>query len=149
MDRRARRSRRVVAEINVVPYIDVMLVLLVIFMVTAPMLQQGVEVQPPSAASKPLPSQDDLPVIITVNKAGEYFVSNAPNPKAPLSLEEIKPLIIAARQVKPNVPVLVKGDGSADYRSVMQAMVAAQQAGVEKVGLVTTPVDGAQAGGGK
>lgn len=138
----SRKRRKPMSEINVVPYIDVMLVLLVIFMVTAPMLQQGVEVQPPSAASKPLPHHDDVPVIITVNKAGEYFVSNAANPKAPLSLAEIKPLIMAARQVKPDIPVLVKGDGSADYRSVMRAMVAAQEAGVDKVGLVTTPVEG-------
>jgi len=137
--RGAGRGRRVVAEINVVPYIDVMLVLLVIFMVTAPLLQQGVEVKPPSAAANPLPSQDATPVIISVNKAGEYRVSNADNPAAPVSLDEVRVLVEAALKVNPKVPVLVKGDGEASYNFVMQAMVAAQQAGVDKVGLVTSP----------
>lgn len=128
-----------VAEINVVPYIDVMLVLLVIFMVTAPMLQQGVEVQPPQASANPLKSQDAAPVIITVNKAGEYMVSVAENPRAPVDLNQVQVLVAAARKANPKVPVLVKGDGKASYDYVIQAMVAAQQAGVDKVGLVTTP----------
>jgi len=137
--RGAARGRRVVAEINVVPYIDVMLVLLVIFMVTAPLLQQGVEVKPPSAAANPLPSHEATPVIISVNKAGEYFASNAENPRAPISLKEVRALVAAALKVHPKVPVLVKGDGEASYRYVIRAMVAAQQAGVDKVGLITNP----------
>ncbi|WP_298219139.1 protein TolR [Halothiobacillus sp.] len=149
MDRRARRTRRVVAEINVVPYIDVMLVLLVIFMVTAPMLQQGVEVTPPSAASKALPPEDDLPVIITVNKAGEYFVSNAEDPKSSLPLSEVRILVEAALRDKPKIQVLVKGSGEANYNAVMQAMIIAQQAGVEKVGLVTNPSGNTAPSGGK
>lgn len=137
MDRRARRPRRVVAEINVVPYIDVMLVLLVIFMVTAPMLQQGVEVTPPSAASKALPQTNDVPIVVTVNKTGQYAVSGQDAPSGEISLTEIQAYVLAARKLNPRIPVLVKGDKDASYQFVINAMVAMQQAGVDKVGLVT------------
>ncbi|KTG17971.1 protein TolR [Guyparkeria sp. XI15] len=137
MARRTRRTRRMVAEINVVPYIDVMLVLLVIFMVTAPMLQQGVEVEPPQASASPLEESDEPPLLIVVNRDGEYFVNKADNPDAPVSLSTVTELVAAARQVDPDGPVLVKGDRESNYDNVMQAMVAAQQGGATKVGLVT------------
>lgn len=150
MDRRARRSRKVVAEINVVPYIDVMLVLLVIFMVTAPMLQQGVEVTPPSAASKSLSPSDVPPIVVAVSKTGEYSVSGG---KAPLSgvqpIDEIQGYIAASLKDNPKIPVLVKGDKAANYQFVMDAMAAVQKAGVDKVGLVTDQPSNAKAGGGK
>jgi biopolymer transport protein TolR len=150
MDRRARRSRKVVAEINVVPYIDVMLVLLVIFMVTAPMLQQGVEVTPPSAASKALPPSDVPPIVVAVSKTGEYSVSGG---KAPLSgvqpIGEIQGYIAASLKDNPKIPVLVKGDKDANYQFVMDAMAAVQKAGVDKVGLVTDQPSNAKAGGSK
>lgn len=150
MDRRARRNRKVVAEINVVPYIDVMLVLLVIFMVTAPMLQQGVEVTPPSAASRSLPASDVPPIVVAVSKTGEYSVSGG---KAPLSgvqpIDEIQGYIAASLKDNPKIPVLVKGDKDANYQFVMDAMAAVQKAGVDKVGLVTDQPGNAKAGGGK
>ncbi|HUN00059.1 MAG: protein TolR [Halothiobacillus sp. 20-53-49] len=150
MDRRARRSRKVVAEINVVPYIDVMLVLLVIFMVTAPMLQQGVEVTPPSAASKALAPSDVPPIVIAVSKTGEYSVSGGKSaPTGTQAMSEIQAYIEASRQLNPKIPVLVKGDKDANYQFVMDAMVAAQKAGVDKVGLVTDQSSNAKAGGGK
>lgn len=126
-----------VAEINVVPYIDVMLVLLVIFMVTAPMLQQGVEVEPPQASASPLEDTDEPPLLISVNRDGEYFVNQADNPDAPVSLATVTELVAAARQVDPQTPILVKGDRASNYENVMRAMVAAQQGGAPKVGLVT------------
>ncbi|MFN2382404.1 MAG: protein TolR [Guyparkeria sp.] len=125
------------AEINVVPYIDVMLVLLVIFMVTAPMLQQGVEVEPPQASASPLEETDEPPLLISVNRDGEYFVNQADNPDAPVSLQTVTDLVAAARQVDPQTPILVKGDRASNYDNVMRAMVAAQQGGAPKVGLVT------------
>jgi len=137
VQRRRRRPRRAMNEINVVPYIDVMLVLLIIFMITAPMLQQGVEVELPKVAATALPAEDELPVVISVNREGEYFVSVAEDPKEPVSLDEITVLVSAARQLKPNIPVLVKGDGQASYRYVVEAMAYVQRAGIEKVGLVT------------
>ena len=126
-----------VAEINVVPYIDVMLVLLVIFMVTAPLLQQGVEVEPPQASASPLEDSDEPPLLISVTRQGEYFVNKADNPDAPVSLATVSELVAAARQVDPETPVLVKGDRESNYDNVMQAMVAAQRGGATKVGLVT------------
>ncbi|HQT42906.1 MAG TPA: protein TolR [Halothiobacillus sp.] len=151
MDRRVRRSRKVVAEINVVPYIDVMLVLLVIFMVTAPMLQQGVEVTPPSAASKALAPSDDLPIVVAVSKMGEYSVSGKAAPSGTVSIHEIQAYVLASRQLNPKIPVLVKGDKEANYQFVMDAMVAMQSAGVDKVGLVTDQpgTSGLKSGGGK
>lgn len=150
MDRRARRGRKVVAEINVVPYIDVMLVLLVIFMVTAPMLQQGVEVTPPSAASKSLPTSDVPPIVVAVSQSGEYSVSGG---KAPLSgvqpIAEIQSYVAASLRDNPKIPVLVKGDKDANYQFVMDAMAAVQKAGVDKVGLVTDQAANTKAGGGK
>ncbi len=125
------------AEINVVPYIDVMLVLLVIFMVTAPMLQQGVEVEPPQAAASPLEETDEPPLLITVNRDGEYFVNKSDNPEAPVSLTTVTELVAATRSVDPETPILVKGDRASNYEYVMRAMVAAQQGGAAKVGLVT------------
>ncbi|MGM0517763.1 MAG: protein TolR [Pseudomonadota bacterium] len=137
MARRTRRSRRMVAEINVVPYIDVMLVLLVIFMVTAPMLQQGVEVEPPTAAASPLDEQDEPPLLISVDRDGEIYVNKAENPQAPVSLATVTELVAAAQAVDPDSPILVKGDRASNYEAVMRAMVAAQQGGAAKVGLVT------------
>ncbi|HHQ69191.1 MAG TPA: protein TolR [Halothiobacillaceae bacterium] len=134
------------AEINVVPYIDVMLVLLVIFMITAPMLQQGVEVTPPSAASSPLEGQEDEPLIISINERGEYFVNISQNPEAPVSLRQITELVAAARQVDPQGLVLVNGDKAASYDQVMQAMVAAQHGGAERIGLVTEDIERPQGG---
>ncbi len=126
-----------VAEINVVPYIDVMLVLLVIFMVTAPMLQQGVEVEPPQASASPLEETDEPPLLISVNREGEYFVNQSDNPDAPVSLSTVTELVAAAREVDPETPVLVKGDRASNYDNVIRAMVAAQKGGAPKVGLVT------------
>lgn len=137
MARRMRHRKRMLAEINVVPYIDVMLVLLVIFMITAPMLQQGVEVSPPSAASSPLEGQEDEPLMITINEQGQYFVNISENPDAPVSLGQVTELVTAALQIDPQGLVLVNGDKAASYDQVMQAMVAAQQGGAERIGLIT------------
>ena len=145
---RPRRARRSMAEINVVPYIDVMLVLLVIFMVTAPMLQQGVEVKPPSAPAKALPQSNDVPIVVTVSKTGAYTVSGgtaAPAGEQPI--EQIQAYVLAMRQANPKIPVLVKGDRDANYQMVMNALVALQKADVDKVGLVTDQSAGTATGG--
>jgi biopolymer transport protein TolR len=140
-----------VAEINVVPYIDVMLVLLIIFMVTAPMLQQGIEVEPPKAASQALAADGDPPVVVSVNTEGQLFVNIAENPNAPVEPGSVTALVAAARSLKPERPVLVKGDAKASYEHVVRAMSLVQQAGVQKVGLITTPDERAATpvGGGR
>ncbi|MEW6445483.1 MAG: protein TolR [Pseudomonadota bacterium] len=140
---RGRRGRRSVAEINVVPYIDVMLVLLIIFMVTAPMLQQGIEVDVPKTASESLSSEKEPPVVVSVDKDGAFYLNIADNPNAELAAEFIQARIAAYRRLKPEAPVLVKGDASVPYAKVIEAMALVKNAGVDRVGLVSeSPVKG-------
>jgi len=131
------KKRRAVSEINVVPYIDVMLVLLIIFMITAPIVQQGVEVELPKLAANSLPPEQQEPVILTVSKTGEYYLNVGDNLKKPVSDEVVAQRVALVLKLKPQTPVLVRGDKEADYGSVTTAMVLLQSAGVEKVGLMT------------
>jgi biopolymer transport protein TolR len=131
------RKRRAMSEINVVPYIDVMLVLLIIFMITAPIVQQGVEVELPKVAANSLPPEELEPVILSVSKSGEYYLNIGDNLKKPVTDEDVVRRITLVLQQKPQTPVLVRGDKAADYGSVTTAMVLLQSAGVEKVGLMT------------
>jgi len=131
------KKRRAVSEINVVPYIDVMLVLLIIFMITAPIVQQGVEVELPKLAANSLPPDQQEPVILTVSKTGEYYLNIGDNLKKPVNDDVVTNRIALVLKQKPQTPVLVRGDKDADYGSVTTAMVLLQSAGVEKVGLMT------------
>lgn len=131
------RKRRAVAEINVVPYIDVMLVLLIIFMITAPIVQQGVEIELPKVAANSLPHDQQEPVILSVSKAGDYYLNIGENLKDPVSDEVVTQRIALVLKQKPQTPILVRGDKDADYGSVTTAMILLQSAGVEKVGLMT------------
>ncbi|EEB77810.1 MAG: protein TolR [Halioglobus sp.] len=124
------------AEINVVPYIDVMLVLLIIFMATAPMLMQGVKVDLPEASSDPVENQDSEPLIVSVNAGGELFL-NLGNEKQVLALATIKDRVSKVMKRNPNKPVLIWGDEAVSYGEVVTVMVALQQAGAPSVGLVT------------
>ncbi len=134
-----RRTRRQVAEINVVPYIDVMLVLLVIFMITAPLLQTGVEIDLPDAAAAPI--QDDgqgqEPLVLSVDSGGQWFLNVGDDPESPLDQLEIQKLAAAVLRLDPDRSVLVAGDSSIDYGQIVQAMVTLQLAGADKVGLQT------------
>lgn len=129
------RKKKLVAEINVVPYIDVMLVLLVIFMVTAPLLTQGVQVKLPQAQAKAIESEDNEPFVVSVNAAGEYFVNE--DVEEASTVPQIRAKAAAVLRHRPQTAFLVRGDGAAEYDAVIQAMVALQQAGVEGIGLVT------------
>ena len=131
------KKRRAVCEINVVPYIDVMLVLLIIFMITAPVVQQGVTVDLPQLAANSLPPEQLEPVILTVSKTGEYYLNIGDNLKKPVSDEVVAQRVALVLQQKPQTPVLVRGDKDVNYGSVTTAMVLLQSAGVEKVGLMT------------
>jgi biopolymer transport protein TolR len=104
------RKRRAVAEINVVPYIDVMLVLLIIFMVTAPMLMQGVKVDLPDAAAEPVQNQDSEPLIVSVDKSGQLFINLGRNDKQALELVTVQQRVAAVLRRDPDKPVLVWGD---------------------------------------
>ena len=133
---RTRNKRRPMAEINVVPYIDVMLVLLIIFMVTAPMLMQGVKVDLPEASADPVENQDSEPLIVSVNASGELFL-NLGNEKQVLALATIKDRVSKVMKRNPEKPVLIWGDEAVPYGEVVTVMVALQQAGAPSVGLVT------------
>jgi len=131
------KKRRAVSEINVVPYIDVMLVLLIIFMITAPIVQQGVEVELPKLAANSLPPEQQEPVILTVSKTGKYYLNVGDNLKKPVSDDVVAERVALILKLKPQTPILVRGDKQADYGAVTTAMVLLQSAGVEKVGLMT------------
>lgn len=129
------------SEINVVPYIDVMLVLLVIFMITAPILTQGVTVDLPKAASESLKAADREPIIVSVNLAGDYFLNVDSNPDNPIEPQALLVRVAAelelARQSGQALNVLVKGDQGVPYGKVVTAMSLLKQAGAEQVGLLT------------
>ncbi len=125
------------AEINVVPYIDVMLVLLIIFMVTAPMLMQGVKVDLPQANADPVENQDSEPLIISVKSSGELFLNLGSGEDQSLSLATIKQRVSVIMRRNPKKPVLVWGDRAVAYGEVVTLMTALQEAGAPSVGLVT------------
>lgn len=134
-----RRRRRPVAEINVVPYVDVMLVLLVIFMITAPLLTTGVDVNLPDAKAKTIEAKDKPPLVVTVDQHGKYFLNVARYPKRALDEKNLHLRIAAELQRDPGRAVLVRGDRDVAYGKVVAAMVLLQQAGAPSVGLVTEP----------
>jgi biopolymer transport protein TolR len=125
------------AEINVVPYIDVMLVLLIIFMVTAPMLMQGVQVDLPQARTEAVENQDSEPLIVSVNSAGQLFLNLGAQQEQAISLATVKQRVGAVMRRNPEKPVLVWGDAAVPYGEVVTLMAALQEAGAPSVGLVT------------
>ncbi|MFP7722594.1 protein TolR [Lysobacter sp. A3-1-A15] len=135
---RRHRKRKLKAEINVVPYIDVMLVLLIIFMVTAPLLNLGVDIELPRSNAKSMQEKKD-PVIVSVDAAGNYFLTVEAGSNEALTPGELEARIGAIVRQNPQVPVFVAGDGTANYQKVMDAMVLLQRAEVERVGLMSQP----------
>ena len=135
----ATRQRRAKAEINVVPYIDVMLVLLIIFMVTAPLLKQGVDVDLPQAPAKALDVNAPEPVVISVDRDGQYFLNISPTPDSALSGDDLVAQISAALAKQKNRPVMVRGDKNGKYQNVVSLLVLLQRAHIDSVGLVTEP----------
>ncbi len=133
---RSSKKHRPMAEINVVPYIDVMLVLLIIFMVTAPMLMQGVKVDLPEASAEPVDNQDSEPLIVSVDAAGQLFL-NLGDEKQVLSLATVRDRVATIMRRTPKKPVLIWGDSAVAYGSVVTVMAALQEAGAPSVGLVT------------
>ncbi len=131
------KRRKPMSEINVVPYIDVMLVLLIIFMVTAPMLMQGVKVELPKAAALPVGKQDDEPLIVSVKADGSYFLNLGGDQEKSQSLGVVEDKVSKIIRRKPDTTVLVWGDESVPYGEVVALMAALQSAGAPSVGLVT------------
>ena len=135
-------KRRLMAEINVVPYIDVMLVLLIIFMVTAPLLTQGIEVELPKAGAEPIDSADQTePLVLSVDSDGRLYLNVGENPDSPLEDQIVVARTAAVLRRSPETPVLVKADTNVAYGQVVTAMVLLQQAGAEQLGFITDPLD--------
>ena len=136
-----RRGRKLMGEINVVPYIDVMLVLLVIFMVTAPLLTPGVKVDLPQAAASAVDNPDRETLVVTVDRKGKLFLD-----EREIGAEALQAKVAAILRVRPQTPVLIRGDRQAAYNEVVQTMVLLQAAGAPSVGLVTQSPDSRPAG---
>lgn len=132
------RGRRLNAQMNIVPYIDVMLVLLVIFMITAPLLTPGVKVNLPQAQSKPLEnSQKNKPLVLSVDNQGRYYLNVGKNKSEPIDDKQVKVFTAAVLRRRPNTHVLVRGDRNVPYGRMIHAMTLLQRAGAPSVGLVT------------
>lgn len=144
-----RSSRRPMSEINVVPFIDVMLVLLVIFMITTPLLTQGVKINLPQTDAKAIPPEQKEPLIVTVDAEGNYYLNISEKPNQPITERVLSNIVSQQLAGSENAteqrPVLVRGDKNANYGKVVAAMSLLQQAGAKSVGLITqqtTPPNG-------
>lgn len=136
------QKRKLMGEINVVPYIDVMLVLLIIFMATAPLLTQGVKVDLPEASAEPITdSPDREPLVLTVDVDRNFYINVGDDEEKPMSAKEIVNRASIVLEKERDTPVLVKADRAVPYGYVVGAMVLLQQAGAETVGFVTDPLD--------
>ncbi len=138
------RHRRLMAEINVVPYIDVMLVLLIIFMITAPLLTQGISVDLPNAAADPLDPEllrDNEPLVLSIDQEGQLYLNIGEDEEAPIDEQTVITRTAAVLRRNANTPVLVRADQAVPYGRVVTGMVLLQRAGAAKVGFITDPVD--------
>lgn len=125
-------------HINIVPYIDVMLVLLVIFMITTPIIEQGIELDLPNADAKSVDFTEQEPTIISINRDGEYFINSMASAGTDrLSVGEIAARVQARLQFFPSMKVFVRGDREVAYGAVIALMSFLQKNGVEKVGIIT------------
>ncbi|GMR19649.1 MAG: protein TolR [Gammaproteobacteria bacterium] len=127
-----RKKKKLMSDINVVPYIDVMLVLLVIFMITAPLLTQGVKIELPQAASKPINSKDNETLVVTVSRSGRLYLDDRK-----ISRKHLKTKISKILKIRPQTPVLVRGDRRVAYGKVIKVMTLLQDAGAPSIGLIT------------
>jgi biopolymer transport protein TolR len=134
------RGRRLMGEINVVPYIDVMLVLLIIFMITAPLLTQGVKVDLPKAGAEPIEPQRLQPLVLSVDREGRLYLNVGGDPQRSLDEDTVLTRTTAVLTRHPETQVLVKADSAVAYGRVVQAMVVLQRAGAQKVGFITEPL---------
>jgi len=134
-----RKRRKLMSQINVVPYIDVMLVLLIIFMVTAPLLNLGVDIHLPQSAAKSV-QENKEPILVSVDKDGNFFLTLGAAQREPIDADNLVRKVSAFVRANPQVSVMIGGDERVDYGKIYQAMVLLQQAGVPKVGLMSQPV---------
>jgi biopolymer transport protein TolR len=140
MSRRTTRKKPI-SEINVVPYIDVTLVLLIIFMITAPLVQTGVDVDLPQADTSPVQQENEPPVIVSIDKQGQYFIDIGAQEDEPVTASDLLYRVAAVLRNKPKTPVYIRGDHTVAYGKVVTLMAALKNAGVPSVGLMTSSFD--------
>lgn len=138
-----RKKRRMVAEINVVPYIDVMLVLLIIFMVTTPIITQGVKVELPKSKAEPIEQMKDnkTPILATIDEAGLFYYQKDGVEKGPFNAETLQAEVMSTLTIEPGTQVIIKADGRVDYNSVIQLLNMMKDAGAPAVGLMTEDLE--------
>ena len=134
------KRRNLISDINVVPYIDVMLVLLVIFMISAPLMVQGIQVNLPQASSEALPVTNNEPLIVSIDKNGELFLETDSTKDNSLSLEELNFSVTKIFESNPNLQVVIRGNGKVQYEKVMTVMAELQMAGATDIGLISKPI---------
>jgi biopolymer transport protein TolR len=133
------KRRNLISDINVVPYIDVMLVLLVIFMISAPLMVQGIQVNLPEASSEALPVKNNEPLIISIDQDGKIFLETESTKNQSLTLLELNSFVSKIFQASPNMQVVIRGDASVAYQRVMVVMAELQSAGASDIGLISQP----------
>ena len=133
------KRRNLISDINVVPYIDVMLVLLVIFMISAPLMVQGIQVNLPEASSEALPVKNNEPLIISIDQEGKIFLETESTKNQSLTLVELNSFVSKIFQASPNMQVVIRGDASVAYQRVMVVMAELQSAGASDIGLISQP----------
>ena len=136
------RKRKQIAEINVVPYIDVMLVLLIIFMVTAPLLTQGVQISLPKVNSKVIPASPVEPLVVSLDKKGLIYLDIDQNVNEPINIKTLVNRVVAVLRYQPATKVFLKADANVSYGKVIEIMASLQVAGVNDVGMITEPYIG-------
>jgi len=138
-----RKKRRMVAEINVVPYIDVMLVLLIIFMVTTPIITQGVKVELPKSKAEPIEQMKDnkTPILATIDESGLFYFQKDGVEKGPFNAEALQAEVMSTLTIEPGTQVIIKADGRVDYNSVIQLLNMMKDAGAPAVGLMTEDLE--------
>jgi len=133
------KRRNLISDINVVPYIDVMLVLLVIFMISAPLMVQGIQVNLPEASSEALPVKNNEPLIISIDQEGKIFLETESTKNQSLTLLELNSFVSKIFQASPSMQVVIRGDASVAYQRVMVVMAELQSAGASDIGLISQP----------
>ena len=133
------KRRNLISDINVVPYIDVMLVLLVIFMISAPLMVQGIQVNLPEASSEALPVKNNEPLIISIDQEGKIFLETESTKNQSLTLLELNSFVSKIFQASPNMQVVIRGDATVAYQRVMVVMAELQSAGASDIGLISQP----------
>jgi biopolymer transport protein TolR len=138
------KERRLMGQINVVPYIDVMLVLLIIFMITAPMLQQGITVNLPEVEAAPLDPdllRDNEPLVLSVDADGKFYINLGENPDEPVTDDSVLSVTAAVVRRNPKTPVVIKADEAVDFGRVALGLALLKKAGAKGIGILTEPPD--------